>query len=368
MCLSDQIKKLKIQDMTALAAHRDYLRNNPRLMYLFFELTDACNLSCLHCGSDCSPEKRRFLSFDIIQKILNRVADAYRPQSIMICLSGGEPLLHPQFFEIAEYATSLGFSCGVTTNATLVDERMAEQIATVGIQSVTVSLDGLKGSHNWLRNSTTAFKRTVSGLQNLVTFGQGHYSVQVTTVVHGRNIDELEHMYGFVASLKINSWRLVNVEPIGRALNNGDMLLNRVGYIKLLSFIQNKRFDVATPIEVTFGCSHYLTMPYERMVRDNYFLCGSGIYVASVLANGDIYSCMDIERRPELVQGNAYIDDFVSVWENRFEVFREDRSVSCKECINCPDRIFCSGDSAHTWNYDDNEPLLCLKKVFEKES
>lgn len=117
---------------------------------------------------------------------------------------------------------------------------------------------------------------------------------------------------------------------------------------------------------MTYGCSHYLTVPYERMVRDNYFLCGSGIFVASVLANGDIYSCMDIGRRPELIQGNIYKDDFISVWESRFEVFRQDRSALCKECINCSDRLFCNGDSSHTWDYENNTPLLCLKKILEK--
>lgn len=359
------MNQIKIDDMTALAAYRDYLRKNPRLLYLFFELTDTCNLTCRHCGSGCSPEKRYVLSFDVIKKTLNRVASAYQPQSIMVCLSGGEPLLHPQFFEIAQYATSLGFSCGITTNATLIDEKVAKQLAVVGVRSVTVSLDGLCASHNWLRNSATAFERTVTGIKNLVVFGHGNYSIQATTVVHSRNIDELEHLYGFITGLKIDSWRLVNVEPIGRALENNDMLLDRAGYIRLLDFIQSRRFDAATPINVTYGCSHYLTVPYERMVRDNYFLCGSGIYVASILANGDIYSCMDIERRPELVQGNAYTDDFVSVWENRFESFRQDRSALCKDCADCSDRLFCNGDSGHTWNYDNNTPLLCMKNILE---
>ena len=366
--MTKPMNHIKIADMTALAAYRDHLRKHPRLMYLFFELTDACNLACLHCGSSCSPEKRRFLSFDIIKKTLDRVAAVYRPQGIMICLSGGEPLLHPHFFDIAQYATSLGFSCGITTNATLINAEVAKRLALVGVQSVTVSLDGLEASHNWLRNSATAFDRTISGIRNLVIYGQGQYSVQTTTVVHNRNIDELEHLYGFVTGLKIDSWRLVNVEPIGRALENNDMLLNKNGYVRLLDFIQSRRFDAATPIDVTYGCSHYLTTPYERMVRDNYFLCGSGIYVASILANGDIYSCMDIERRPELVQGNAYTDDFVSVWENRFESFRQDRSSLCKDCADCSDRLFCNGDSGHTWNYDNNTPLLCLKKILEERT
>lgn len=82
------MNKIKVGDMRKLAAYREYLRKKPRLMYLFFELTNTCNLRCLHCGSECSPEKKHFLSYDIIRKTLDRVAAAYQPRGIMVCLSG----------------------------------------------------------------------------------------------------------------------------------------------------------------------------------------------------------------------------------------------------------------------------------------
>ncbi len=362
-----RVEAIKRENMTALERYRRQLRENPRLLYLFFELTDACNLSCLHCGSGCSPEKRQFLPFDWIRKVLDGVAAAYDPKGIMVCLSGGEPMLHPRFYEIAKYATSLGFYCGITTNATMIDSAGAARLAEAGVQSVSVSLDGLEDTHNWLRNSETAFDRAVAGIRNMVAFGKKKYCVQATTVVHGRNIGQLEEMYPFVRSLGVDSWRLVNVEPIGRAAGSDGLLLEQDGYLRLLRFIREKRFDPENPMEVTFGCSHYVTVPFENMVRKHYFLCGSGIFVASVLVNGDIYSCMDIQRRPELVQGNVRKDDFVWVWENRFEAFRQDRTELCDRCKSCDQRLFCGGDSAHTWDYDRNEPMLCLKEILEKE-
>ena len=324
-------------------------------------------MCCRHCGSSCSSEKGNFLSFEVIRKVLDEVAAAYSPRSIMICLSGGEPMLHPDFYDIAAYATALGFSCGITTNATLIDEEAAVKIREAGIRSVSVSLDGLEDTHNWMRNSRTAFDRTVRGLIHLVNLLPGGSIVQATTVVHNGNMDQLEDLYRFVKNLGIDSWRLTNVEPIGRALEQDAPVLDEGSYEKLLRYIRDKRFDPECSMEVCYGCSHYLTIPYEHMVRNNYFICGSGISVASVLANGDIYSCMDIERRPELVQGNVYRDDFVWVWENRFEAFRRDRSALCEDCLCCEDRLFCEGDSAHTWDYDKNEPKLCLKKIIERE-
>lgn len=113
-------------------------------------------------------------------------------------------------------------------------------------------------------------------------------------------------------------------------------------------------------MEVCFGCSHYLSYEAEREVRDNYFICGSGIMVASILCNGDIFSCVDIERRPELVQGNILNDRFSDVWKNRFEIFREEKSDKCSECINCVEKEFCRGDSGHTWDYENNCPQFCI--------
>lgn len=88
--------------------------------------------------------------------------------------------------------------------------------------------------------------------------------------------------------------------------------------------------------------------------------------VASIMANGDIGACLDIERRDDLVQGNIYFDDFINVWENRYLIFRMNRAVKSKKCSECEYGSVCQGDSAHTWDYDNNEPMYCVaKKVME---
>lgn len=359
---------IKEQDLNAVAEFAEALRAEPKLRFLFFELTDACNLCCLHCGSSASPDRNTFLPFEGIRKVLDRVAEAYAPGKIMICLSGGEPMLHPDFFRIIEYSKRLGFLCGVTTNGTLITPAAAEQLCRSGIDSVTFSLDGLKESHNYLRNRPWAYDKTIAGIQNLVKANDGRITTQVTTVIHRKNFSQLDALYDLMVSLHLDSWRVINMEPMGRALENQDILLDRAQLRSLMDFIEEKRFDPKTPIEVTYGCAHYLGLDYEHMVRDAYFLCGSGTFVASVLCNGDIYSCLDIERRPELVQGNIAHDDFVDVWENRFQAFRQDRSLLSRKCQDCEHRKFCRGDSAHTWNFDRNEPTYCMKLWKEENS
>lgn len=89
---------IKRRDMIALAEHRRLLQRSPRLHYLFFELTDSCNMRCLHCGSSCGEGQVRFLSEDKVKEVLECTAKAYQAERIMVCFTGGEPMLHPRFF------------------------------------------------------------------------------------------------------------------------------------------------------------------------------------------------------------------------------------------------------------------------------
>ena len=136
----------------------------------------------------------------------------------------------------------------------------------------------------------------------------------------------------------------------------------------LISYIQEKRYDLNCHMEVTYGCSHYLGVKKERMVRDHYFLCGAGILTASVRCNGDICACLDIPDIKELVQGNINNDDFMDVWNERFQIFRSDRTKDSSKCLECSERYICGGDSTHTWDFVKKEPLLCMKDFGAKDS
>lgn len=350
---------IKSRDMTRLDAYRDDLRRHPRLTYLFVELTDRCNLNCLHCGSRCEQSRGTFLDTGLLLRTLDEVAQDFAPRSVMICLTGGEPLLHPGFDSIVNRINALGFPWGMTSNGTLIDANRAARLREQRLTSLTLSLDGLRESHEALRQVPGSFDRTVNAVRHLHAVG---IPVQITTVIHRGNFGELDAVYAFLCELGIASWRVINLEPIGRALDNRQLLLDRAQFTALLDFIREKRFAADTPMDVRFGCSHYLSYDYEHEVRDNYFLCGSGLYVGSILCNGDIYSCLDIERRPELVQGNIARDRFSDVWHNRFQAFRTDRSEACAECRHCAEKSFCRGDAAHTWDYENNSPLFCLMR------
>ena len=351
--MTRRVRKLKREQLRHVADHRDALRRQPCLRWLFFEITSRCNLGCRHCGSSCTA-KGEMLGVADVENTLQTLTT----EKPMVCLTGGEPMVHPNFFEIANRVHALGFSWGMTTNATLIDENAATALKQAGMRTVSVSLDGMETSHDLLRGKKGAWRSAVGGIEALMKAG---FQPQVTTVFHRENFDQMEPLYCFLSEMGVTDWRPINVEPIGRACESGDLLLAPEQLAHLLSFIRSKRFDPACKMNVTFGCSHYLGVDAERMVRDHYFLCGAGITVASVRSNGDVCGCLDIANRPELVQGNIKNEPFLTVWENRFEIFRRDRTLSSAKCAGCAERCVCGGDSAHTWDYEKNEPLLCYK-------
>jgi radical SAM protein with 4Fe4S-binding SPASM domain len=160
--------------------------------------------------------------------------------------------------------------------------------------------------------------------------------------------------------MDIDSWRVIGLEPIGRALLRPELMLTPDDQRRLFSFIYEKRSE---QMPVTYGCSHFVGFDYEHEVRDWYFLCNAGIYTASIMANGDITACLDIERRPEFIQGNILKDRFKDVWENKFREFRRDLSDTCEKCKNCSEANFCHGDAFHTWDFDANTPQVCFKDI-----
>jgi len=352
--------QIKEQNMRELALYQAELRRKPRLRYLFFEMTDKCNLRCRHCGSACTGGNSTFLNYEVICQTMEAVKTRYGTTDTMICLTGGEPLLHPAIYDAIKTAHEMEFPVGITTNGTLIDNISARHLAQAGLDTVAVSLDGIGEIHDSFRCAKGSFDRALLGIHSLKKAG---LEPQVITVVHKENYTQLEKMYELLNREGIYSWRLVNIDPIGRAAVNKHLLLDANELNGLFSFIRDKRFDSNNQMEVIYGCSHFVTYKYENEIRDYYFQCGAGTMVASVMANGNIGACLDIERREDLVQGNIYQDDFIDIWENRFEAFRRNRAEHSIACKNCEYSDVCMGDSAHTWDYDADEPRYCVANI-----
>ena len=325
----ENIRKIKIENMDKIADYRRKLYEKPILKDLFLEVTLRCNARCEHCGSSCGDTiQKDEISAEDLKKALKDISEKYNANEILLNVTGGEPLVRKDLFDIMKYASSLGFRWGMTTNGMLINDEIINNIKKLQqVPSIKI--------------------------------------VQVTTVANKKNIHELEDVYKLMKELKVVSWRVINVDPIGRAKNNNDILLDKDDYKYLFNFIKEKREENLMNVE--YGCSHYLGIDLEKEIRDTYFLCTAGLYVASILSNGDIFICPDVERRKEFIQGNIKTDNFVDVWENRFKIFRTENRTKCSKCEKCSNWKYCLGDSFHTFNFDEGRPNFCIKDVYGDE-
>ena len=239
---------IKERDLKAVFDYQNQLFKKPKLTYLFLELTNACNLNCIHCGSDCSTLKKTFLNYQLISDLLNEVAENYNPREIMICITGGEPLLHSDLEKIIKLAKEKGFLVGMTTNATLVSEEKAKSLSKSGLDTIAVSLDGIGKTHDKFRNVNNSFEKAIEGIRN---FQKEGFYPQVVTVIHKNNLHELEKMYEFLQAEKIESWRITTIEPIGRAKERTDLILDKEDLKIIFEYIRNKRYDKNCDMEVT---------------------------------------------------------------------------------------------------------------------
>ncbi len=366
---------LKRRHLQMLEEYRHKLWREPELRDLFLELTLRCNENCIHCGSRCGERESEELSLAQYQTFLRKILRDFgagtdaagRPLQAgpgsaglpRLCITGGEPMLRRDFFELMEWAHAQGFRWGMTSNATLIDRAAARRLRETGMGTISVSIDGPEATHDAIRKVPGAWRRAMRGIENLLEEG-GFSHVQVTTVVNHRSIRELETLYKLLDPLDIDSWRVIGMEPIGRALDHPDLLLTPEDQRYLFDFIRDKR---QADIPVLYGCSHYLGTDYEREVRDWYFLCNAGIYVAGIMANGDIGACLDIERRPETVFGNILRDDFTEVWKQGFQIFRRHPGEDNAACRACEHYAFCGGGSFHSWDYDRGEQRVCMRGI-----
>ena len=332
--------------------------HHPDLQQLFLEVTPRCNLSCIHCGSRCDEHALiEEVSLDEYKDLLSRVRDEFG-ERVFIVLTGGEPMLRDDIYELGAYIRDLGFAWGMTTNATLIDQDAAYRLVESGLRTVSVSVDGLSTTHDAVRRKRGAYEDALAGVHNLAQT-HGLDALQVTSVMNHQTIGEIDRLFEIMVELPIDSWRLVNVEPIGSALAHPELLFQPDDYARLFSFIREKR-EQKWP--VSYGCSHYLGLGYEGALRNWFYFCNAGIHVMSVMHNGDIGSCLDIERREETVFGNIRMDDIAEVWRNGFGIYRQPNALAdCNPtCSACSQKRWCRGDSAHSWDFNNGEPRVCM--------
>jgi len=328
----------------------------PRLVY--WEITKRCNLRCAHCRAvpqECASPDELTLADGF------RLIDALRECGRMVLvLTGGEPLLRPDVFDLAAYGAWRGLTMALATNGTLITPQVAWQIRDAGFQRTSISLDGPDAyTHDRFRRVPGAFDRAIEGLRHLKELG---LSVQVNTTVTAHDRERLGEIHEMVRKLGADAWHLFLLVPVGCGLElSENAQLTPREYEAVLYWIEELR--ESEPIEIRATCApHIQRIRLQRQamhpspsplpqgerdgVRGTRRGCLAGTGICFISHRGEVFPCGYLPVQA----GDVRQQRFGEVWEQA-PVFAELRAADRLhgKCGSCDYRVVCGGCRARAF-------------------
>lgn len=346
---------LSIKQRIALELQRQLILDSQEkhpLRQLFWESTLRCNMKCRHCGSDCMVSSLHpDMPFEDFAKVLRRIKEKYDSHKIMVIVTGGEPLMRKDIEQCGRAIYDMEFPWGIVSNGLLMTPKKIDGLLRAGLHSATISLDGFEDDHEWMRGVKGSFRNASQAIGILAN--EPTIKFDVVTCVNNRNYEKLGDLKEYLISIGLKSWRLFTVFPVGRASQDPDLQLSNERFRGLMEFIKDTRKEGR--IMTSYGCEGFLG-EYEGLVRDNLFTCQAGLSVSSVMIDGSISACASI--RSDFSQGNIYKDDFIDVWENHYQPYRDRSWMKKGQCADCKYFRYCQGNGMHLRD-ENGDLILC---------
>jgi len=289
-------------------------------------------------------------------KVTDEVSKHYNPNKVMIVITGGEPLMRQDLEYVGYKLYKQGYPWGMVTNGFALTEERLKSLLNAGLRSITISLDGLEESHNWLRHHKASYIKAINAIRMVSQIPDLVFDV--ASCVNARNIEELPLMKELLISRGVKLWRIFTISPIGRAKEDKELQITDKQFQALMQFIKKTRLE--NKIVASYGCEGFLGS-FEGKVRDGYFFCRAGINIGSVLNDGSVSACPNNSKR--VVQGNIYTDNFMNIWNNQFQIMRYRSWAKQGLCEDCDAFKWCLGNGLHLRDFDNNTVMRCHYKM-----
>ncbi len=295
----------------------------------YLEVTNRCNLKCIHCYKDAGDP----LGSELTTEEWLKVIDTLREMGVFVCaVTGGEPFLREDISDILKYAAR-DMSVNVFTNGILVTEETIELLKGINPERVIVSLDGVtRESHERIRGKNT-FEKTVETIKLLT---EGGLRVRINSVIYTQNIKEIEKLIPFLLTMGVREIILDRFMGEGRGGRKADLIppLEMGGAV----FDQYKKFEKETTDKFELKFTSTIGE------ADSWFsYCGVGTSMVTVKANGDVVLC-PVLSGPEYTAGNMKKTPLKELWlkSTLFKPFRE-CTTEDTVCGTCSHKQGCRG-------------------------
>ena len=347
------------------------------LRMVAWEVTRSCNLACVHCRASavCEPYERE-LDTEKCKRILDEIATVGKP---VIILTGGEPLLRKDIYEIAAYGDQKGLRMVLATNGTLVTETVAENLIKAGIRRVSVSIDGPEaGSHDAFRRVPGAFAGAMTGIAAMKRAG---LEFQINTTITKANIAQIREIHDLAHDLGAAAHHIFLLVPTGRAKEMVDQEITPLAYEETLNWFYEEEQGCAIQLKATCAPHYFRIFHQRRKERDSAQVgkpapagpgvqplhamtrgCMGGISFCFISHRGQVQPCGYLE----LDCGQLTEKSFPEIWGTS-SIFQDLRDLGRYKgkCGRCEFIGVCGGCRARayeaTGNYLAEEPLCIYR-------
>lgn len=345
---------------------------SPVLRLVAWEVTHACNLACKHCRAEAqttpAPGELTTAEGKAFIDTLPAVG------SPIIIFTGGEPLLRPDVFELADYARDKGLRCVMSPNGTLLSPETAARIRDVGIQRCSISLDGPDAaSHDDFRGVPGAFDASLRGIEYLKQVG---VEFQINTTVTRNNLNDFKKIFQLCEQLGAAAWHIFLLVPMGRASGLSDQVITAQEYEDVLHWLYDFRKTTSMHLKATCAPHYYRIMRQRakeegiRVTPETFGMdamtrgCLGGTGFCFVSHSGQVQPCGYLT----LNCGNIRETPFPEIWRNshHFKQFRTQSEYTGK-CGPCEYHNVCGGCRARAYSMNGDhmgeEPLCTYRKI-----
>jgi radical SAM protein with 4Fe4S-binding SPASM domain len=334
--------------------------------WIAWEITRRCNLHCIHCRSSSEevvndhpdPKKEECI------RIIDDITSFAKP---VMVLTGGEPLLRKDFFEIAKYGTQKGLRVCLATNGTLVNDEICQKLKEVDIKMVSLSLDGPNEDiHDDFRKQKGAFKATINAAK---LFKKHDIPFLINSSFTKRNQNTIQEVYKLAKELGATAWYMFMIVPTGRAEELLNELISREDYEKILNWHYDMEKNEKDVLVRPTCAPQYYRIILERSKKEGEKFerrtlkfstggskgCIAGQLICLINVDGDVLPCSYFP----LPAGNIKKQSFKDIWENS-ELLKNLRNFSSYKgrCGVCEYVNVCGGCRARAY---------CLKDDYMEE-
>ncbi|MBC8199420.1 MAG: heme b synthase [Desulfobacterales bacterium] len=362
----------KLNHTSTPKPHQHAENKEASLRLVAWETTRNCNLSCKHCRASATKGPYTGeLDTQASIRLLDQIATLGKP---IVILTGGEPLLRPDIFELASYGTNKGLRMVMAPNGTLITKSNAKLMADSGIKRVSISIDGAtKESHDSFRGVSGAFEGALNGIELIKEAG---VEFQINTTITKTNLDQIPRIQELAVKLGAVAHHIFLLVPTGRGKYIVDQEISAKEYERTLNWFYDQREK--TPLQLKATCApHYYRILRQRAKKEGKTVtfkthgldavtrgCLGGTGFCFISHKGIVQPCGFLQ----LNCGDITKTSFADIWKNSeiFKLLRDANNLKGK-CGKCEFKKVCGGCRARAYeatkDFLAEEPLCNYQPV-----